>query len=135
MEPSELEKGYMGFKALSLHKKQIKAVATTTKPTTTTTKPTTTTTTTKRTTTTTTTKPTTTTTKTTTTTTKPTTTTTTTTTITTTTTAAGTSFDWTQKTGIVSSVKDQGGCGYANLSFHIYFLINVDDANNISIYF
>ena len=105
MEVSELEKGYMGFKATSVHKNNVKlATTTTTKPTTTTTKPTTTTT-----------KPTTTTTKPTTTTTKPTTT----TTKPTTTTAAPASFDWTQQAGIVSSVKNQGGCGYVNFSFSI----------------
>jgi hypothetical protein len=136
MDVSELEKGYMGFKASSVHKNNVKLATTTTKKTTTaTTKPTTTTkktstTTTKPTTTTTkptttTTKPTTTTTKLTTTTTKPTTTTTkptTTTTKPTTTTAAPASFDWTQQTGIVSSVKNQGGCGYVNLSFSIIII-------------
>ena len=121
MDVSELEKGYMGFKASSVHKNNVKLATTTTKKTTTaTTKPTTTT----KKTSTTTTKPTTTTTKPTTTTTKPTTTTTkptTTTTKPTTTTAAPASFDWTQQTGIVSSVKNQGGCGYVNLSFSIIY--------------
>lgn len=100
MESSELEKSKMGFKASSLGKKQhIKwARKTTTKSTTKTT------------------------TKTTTTTTKPTTTTTT-TKQTTTTAAPSSSFDWTLQPGIVSSVKDQGYCGYVHFDYHLKWLI------------